>query len=507
MTAESFEERRVRLLSDRRHRQEQFDQRVLPGFLAETEYIRRGDWVAAPIPPELLDRRVEITGPTDRKMMINALNSGANVFLADFEDANAPTGATASKASAIFATPICAPSAGAVRRASIYQLNRTRRCCLCGRAGGTWWKSTFVVSGMPISASLFDFGLYFFHNFQILLQRRSAPYFYLPKLESHHEARLWNDVFLFAEEYAGVPKGTIRATVLIETIPAAFEMDEILYELAPALRRPELRALGLHLQLHQEIPEPGRVCTAGSRRHHHGAAFLRSYVELLIHTCHRRGVHAMGGMAADHPSAAMRGPTRRLWDACARTSCAKCAPDTTGPGSRIRGWFRWLAKVFDEHMKGGIKFMPAETECASPRSTCCRSRREVTEAGVRQQHRCGAAVPRVLAARQWLRAHLQPDGRRCDGGNLQSSALAVDSSWRAHGGWQEGDRGVGTRRHCGGVASHPNHRWGRTLPAGELRAGHDAAPSRRATKGLDRLPDPRRLRVSPLKLLQRVFSH
>jgi malate synthase len=226
-----FEERRVRLLSDRRRRQEQFDRGILPGFLAETENIRRGDWVAAPIPPELLDRRVEITGPTDRKMMINALNSGANVFMADFEDANAPTWSNCIEGQRNLRDANLRSISWCSAEGRVYQLRPDPAVLFVRPRGWHMVEKHFCVSGTPISASLCDFGLYFFHNFQVLLQRRSAPYFYLPKLESHHEARLWNDVFLFAEEYAGVPKGTIRATVLIETIPAAFEMDEILYEL------------------------------------------------------------------------------------------------------------------------------------------------------------------------------------------------------------------------------------------------------------------------------------
>ena len=241
-----FEDRRVKLLSDRRRRQEQFDRGALPGFLPETEEVRRRDWIAAPIPPELLDRRVEITGPTDRKMIINALNSGANVFMADFEDANSPTWSNCIEGQRNLRDANLRSISWCSAGGRVYELRPSPAVLFVRPRGWHMVEKHLCLAGTPISASLFDFGLYFFHNYQILLKRRSAPYFYLPKLESHHEARLWNDVFLFAEEYVGIPRGTIRATVLIETIPAAFEMDEILYELRYHSAGSELRALGLH---------------------------------------------------------------------------------------------------------------------------------------------------------------------------------------------------------------------------------------------------------------------
>ncbi len=296
-----FEAWRTHLMRARERRQEQFDRGVLPTFLPQTQHIRESRWGVAPIPPELLDRRVEITGPTDRKTIVNALNSGANVFVADFEDANAPTWSN------------CIEGQRSLRDAN----RRTLRYCsnegrpfelgphpavLFVRPRG-WHmvEKHFPRSGAPMSASLFDFGLYFFHNFRILLNRGSAPYFYLPKLESHLEARLWNEVFLFAQEYAGIPRGTIRATVLIETIPAAFEMDEILHELRD-------HSAGLScgswdyifsfikkFRNHPQylVPQRGDVTM--------DQPFLRSYAELLIHTCHKREIHAMGGMAAQTP--------------------------------------------------------------------------------------------------------------------------------------------------------------------------------------------------------------
>ena len=296
-----FEARRVQLLQARRTRQEEFDRGCLPKFLPESDDIRHGDWVAAPIPPELLDRRVEITGPPERKMVINALNSGANVFMADFEDANAPTWQNCIEGQRNLRDANLRTISWCSSEGRSYQLGRNPAVLFVRPRGWHMVEKHFCFSGVPMSASLFDFGLYFFHNYKILLKRGSAPYFYLPKLESHFEARLWNEVFLFAQEYVGIPKGTIRATVLIETIPAAFEMDEILYEVrhhSAGLNCGRWDYIFSFIKKFRSRPEfvlPDRNAVTMEQ------AFLRSYVELLIHTCHRRGVHAMGGMAAQIP--------------------------------------------------------------------------------------------------------------------------------------------------------------------------------------------------------------
>jgi len=227
-----FESSRRDLLMERAKRQDQFDHGILPQFLPETEHIREGNWSVAPIPADLLDRRVEITGPAaDRKMVINAFNSGARVFMADFEDSNAPSwdnciGGQINLRDANRGTITFRSSEG-----KQYHLAQDPAVLFVRPRGWHMVEKHFAVAGAPISAALFDFGLYFFHNFLTLLKRGTAPYFYLPKLESHREARLWNEVFNFAQQYVGIPKGTVRATVLIETLPAAFEMDEILYEL------------------------------------------------------------------------------------------------------------------------------------------------------------------------------------------------------------------------------------------------------------------------------------
>src|SRR6476659_3172670 len=226
-----FGDRREQLLHRRHVRQQEIDAGKLPGFLEETASIRGADWTVAPIPKDLLDRRVEITGPVERKMLINALNSGANVFMADFEDSNSPTWQNNIEGQANLRDAVRRTISFVSPEGKRYALNATVATLLVRPRGWHLDERHFQVDGKPISGSLFDFGLYFFRNAQRLIRNGTGPYFYLPKLESHLEARLWNDVFKFAQDRLGIPRGTIRATVLIETILAAFEMDEILYEL------------------------------------------------------------------------------------------------------------------------------------------------------------------------------------------------------------------------------------------------------------------------------------
>jgi malate synthase len=283
--------RRVELLARRRGRTGK------PRFLDETRDVGAGDWRVAPPPRDLVDRRVEITGPVDRKMMINALNSGARVFMADFEDACSPTWTNVVDGQRNLAD--------AVRRTisldtadKRYRLNDETAVLVVRPRGWHLRERHVLVDGEPVSASLFDFGLAAFHNARELLDRGSGPYFYLPKLESHLEARLWNDAFGLAEQELGLPHASIRATVLIETILAAFEMDEILYELRE--RSPALNAgrwdyiFSVIKKLGAVLPDRAAVTMT--------VPFMRAYTELLVSTCHRRGAHAIGGMAAFIPS-------------------------------------------------------------------------------------------------------------------------------------------------------------------------------------------------------------
>jgi len=229
--ARKFEARRQELLAARRVRQREIDEGKMPDFLPETAQIRASSWRVAEAPSDLLDRRVEITGPTDRKMIINALNSGASVFMADFEDSNCPYWQTLIEGQVNLRDAVNGTITYTSPDNKYYEVNKSPAVLMVRPRGWHLDEKHYLVDGKPISGSLFDFGLFFFHNARTLIENGTGPYFYLPKLESHREARLWNDVFVYAQERLGIARGTIRATVLIETILAAFEMDEILWEL------------------------------------------------------------------------------------------------------------------------------------------------------------------------------------------------------------------------------------------------------------------------------------
>lgn len=290
------------LLTARAHRQERFDGGELPDFMAHTESVRWGDWRVAPVPADLADRRCEITGPTDRKMVINALNCGARVFMADFEDANSPTWSNMVAGQVNLADAIRRRIDFTAANGTTYRLGSEVATLMVRPRGWHLDERHVLVDGEPVAASLFDFGMYFFHNAAALVERGSGPYFYLPKLEGHLEARLWNDVFCFAQDELGIPRGTIKATVLIETILAAFEMDEILYELREhsaglnAGRWDYIFSIIKKFRNRADFVLPDRSQVAMT------VPFMRAYTELLITTCHRRRAHAIGGMAAFIPS-------------------------------------------------------------------------------------------------------------------------------------------------------------------------------------------------------------
>ncbi len=296
-----FDARRRELLQARAARQQAIDSGKLPDFLPETEAIRKADWRVAPIPEDLQDRRVEITGPVDRKMIINALNSGASVFMADFEDSNSPTWANNISGQFNLRDAVKGGISYVSPEGKEYAVGPKPAVLLVRPRGWHLVEKHATVDGAPVSGSLFDFGLYLFHNAKALLAKGTGPYFYLPKLQSHLEARLWNDVFVFAQDYVGIPQGSIRATVLIETILGAFEMDEILYELrdhSAGLNCGRWDYIFSFIKVFRNHPRfvmPNRAQVTMDRH------FLKSYVELLIQTCHRRGIHAMGGMAAQIP--------------------------------------------------------------------------------------------------------------------------------------------------------------------------------------------------------------
>ncbi|HYU00631.1 MAG TPA: malate synthase A, partial [Gemmatimonadales bacterium] len=299
--AHRFEPTRQELLQRRQQRQQEIDAGRLPDFLPTTHDIREREWTVAPIRPDLLDRRVEITGPVDRKMMINAFNSGANVFMADFEDSNAPTWENNVRGQQNLRDAVAGTISYVSPEGKRYALEARTATLMVRPRGWHLVEKHLLVDGRPISAALFDFGLAFFHNAAALIAKGSGPYFYLPKLESHLEARLWNDVFNAAQDALGIARGTIRATVLIETILAAFETDEILWELrdhSAGLNCGRWDYIFSYIKKFRHRPEcllPDRGLVTMDR------PFLKSYAELVIRTCHRRGIHALGGMAAQIP--------------------------------------------------------------------------------------------------------------------------------------------------------------------------------------------------------------
>jgi len=296
-----FNSRRKELLRARSDRQVEFDSGTLPGFLEQTRDIREGIWTCAPIPPDLRDRRVEITGPTDRKMVINALNSGAKMFMADFEDANSPTWRNMIEGQINLRDAIRRTIQFTSSEGKEYRLNEKCAVLLVRPRGWHLEEKHFLVDGEPVSGGLFDFALYFHHNARELIGRGSGPYFYLPKMESHLEARLWNDVFNFAQDERRIPHGTIRATVLIETIPAAFEMEEILYELREHSAGLNCGRWDYIFSCIKKFAHKKDLVFADRGLVTMTTHFMRSYSLLCIQTCHRRNIFAMGGMAAQIP--------------------------------------------------------------------------------------------------------------------------------------------------------------------------------------------------------------
>jgi malate synthase len=299
--ARAFEDRRRELLAARVSRAQRILDGERPDFLPGTRQIRESEWTVAPIPADLMDRRVEITGPVDRKMIINALNSGARVYMADFEDSHAPTWSATLEGQANLMDAVRRTIGYESPEGKHYALGDSLATLMVRPRGWHLDERHVRVDGRAVSGALFDFGLFFFHNAAELLRRGTGPYFYLPKMESHLEARLWNDVFLLAQHELGIPRGTIRATALIETILAAFEMHEILWELrehSAGLNCGRWDYIFSFIKKFRNDPGfvlPDRAAVTMDK------AFLKAYVDLLIQTCHRRHIHAMGGMAAQIP--------------------------------------------------------------------------------------------------------------------------------------------------------------------------------------------------------------
>jgi malate synthase len=417
--ARRFTADRDALLRRREERQRRFLAGELPDFLPETADVRAGDWTVAPAPADLNDRRVEITGPTDAKMMINALNSGASVFMADFEDALSPPWGNVVAGQVNCMEAVRQTLEFRSTEGKEYRLGATTATLVVRPRGWHLDEKHLLMDGRPVPASLFDFGLYFFHNARELLARRSGPYFYLPKLESRLEARLWNRVFDEAQDRLGIPRGTIRATVLIETIVAAFEMEEILYELRPhaaglnAGRWDYIFSVIKKLGHRPEFVLPDRAQVTMQ------VPFMQAYTELLVRTCHRRGAHAIGGMAAFIPS--------RRDAEVNRTALARVREDKGREASRGYDG-AWVAhpdlvptvrEVFDAALGG----RPHQKERRRDEGTVERDRLldvaipggRVTEAGVRGN---------VSVALQYLEAWLRGSGAVAINNMMEDTATA-----------------------------------------------------------------------------------
>jgi malate synthase len=394
----TFRDRIAERLAARRVRQAWVDTGGSLDFLPETADIRAGTWTVAPPPADLVDRRVEITGPVDRKMIINALNSGAQVFMADFEDANAPTWANCVTGQANLMDAVRRTISFESETGKRYTLNQTLATLLVRPRGFHLVERHCLVDDTPIPAMLFDFGLYVFHNAKALLSAGTGPYFYLPKMQSHFEARVWNDIFLHAQQALGIAAGAIKATVLIETLPAAFEMDEILFEL-------RAHSTGLNCGRWDYIfsaiktlrnkddfllPDRGQVTME--------TPFLKAYVQLLIRTCHRRGAHAMGGMAAQIPIKDDPKANMVALDKVRADKIREVRAGHDGTWVAHPGLVDVAKQVFDEGMPGPNQLsrlpedvhVTAEMLVVSPTGTR-------TEAGLRHNIRVG-----ILYLEAWL---------------------------------------------------------------------------------------------------------
>ena len=395
----NFNIRRLELLAARVEKQKQIDSGKLPDFLPETKAIREGDWVAAPIPADLQDRRVEITGPVDRKMIINALNSGAKVFMSDFEDSNSPfwnnnIDGQINLRDAIRKTISFKNEAG-----KEYKLNEKTAVLMVRPRGWHLPEKHVTVDGEVMSGSLFDFGLFFFHNVNQLIANGTGPYFYLPKMESHLEARLWNDVFVFAQNELGIPQGTIKATVLIETITATFELHEIIYELREHMAGlncgrwdyifsyiKKLRNLDGYV-----LPDRGQVTMA--------VPFMAAYSKLVIQTCHKRKVHAMGGMSAFIPIKNNEAENNAAIEKVRVDKVREVTNGHDGTWVAHPGLVSVAMDVFNEHMKMPNNYsVTREGEVTTQTDLLTAPEGTITEAGLRMNINVG-----ILYIESWLR--------------------------------------------------------------------------------------------------------
>jgi malate synthase len=350
--ARKFESRRRELMAARTRRQVEFDAGRMPDFLPQTKPTRDSEWTVAPVPRDLQDRRTEITGPTDRKMVINALNCGASVFMADFEDSNTPTWENIIEGQINLRDAVRRTIDYTSPEGKRYELNEQTAVLMVRPRGWHLLEQHVLIDGEPVAAAIFDFALFFFHNAKALLARNTGPYFYLPKLESHLEARLWNDLFVAAQREVGIPRGTIKATVLVETVLAAFEMDEILYELREHSAGLNIGRWDYIFSCVKKFRSHREFCLADRAQVTMTAPFLRAYALLLVKTCHRRNAHAMGGMAAQIP---IKNDTAANAAAIEKVRADKIREATDGcDGTWVAhpGLVAVAKAVFDQYMPG-----------------------------------------------------------------------------------------------------------------------------------------------------------
>ena len=383
-----FNDRRLDLLNKRVDRQDALDNGAEFDFLSETAHLRQGDWAVRSVPEDLVDRRCEITGPTDRKMVINALNSGAKVFMSDFEDSNSPTWENMVGGQLNLFDAIRRQIDFTAETGKSYSLSKNPATLMVRPRGWHLDESGVQVDGQPVSGALFDFGLYFFHNAVELLARGSGPYFYLPKLESHLEARLWNDVFVHAQGHLGLDVGTIKATVLIETIPAAFEMEEILYELrdhSGGLNAGRWDYIFSVIKKNRNVkgfalPDRGQIGMT--------VPFMRAYTELLVQTCHKRGAFAMGGMAAFIPSRTDEEVNRIAFAKVSEDKEREAADGCDGTWVAHPDLVPLVTEIFDRALGGSPNQLsrqrPEVSVSAQELTTFTIEGGTITEAGVRQ---------------------------------------------------------------------------------------------------------------------------
>jgi malate synthase len=379
-----FESRRQELLARRAARQKEFDQGKKPDFLSETKALRDSDWVVAPQPKDMLDRRVEITGPTDRKMVINALNSGASTFMADFEDANCPTWHNMIDGQ-INLRDAARRTISFQSNGKHYRLNDKTAILIPRPRGWHLDEKHVTIDGKPVSGGIFDFALFFFHNAKELIARGSGPYFYLPKMESHLEARLWNEIFVLSQKELSIPQGSIKATALIETVVAAFEMDEILYELREHSGGLNIGRWDYIFSCIKKFRANQDFCLADRAQVTMTAPFMRAYALLLVKTCHRRGAPAMGGMAAQIPIKNDPAANEAAIEKVRLDKLREVTDGCDGTWVAHPGLVPVAKQVFDEHMREPNQYtrQRPDVHVTAKQLLDFQPERPITEAGLR----------------------------------------------------------------------------------------------------------------------------